>query len=120
MVDDIKMTSFKCANCGAITDLPKKPKKFVCSTCGVLNTPATEMVADEACGCILPTGFEWKLPAGEFDTPNGKLFSTADDGTMLTREEWISIFGSDPVIASEWMKKAKDGKPGFFKIGGKR
>ena len=108
------MISLKCANCNTITDLPKKPKKFVCPECGVLNTPADEMAGDEACGCILPTGFEWRLPSGEFDTPNGKMYSTADDGTMLTREEWISIFGSDPVIARDWMKKmGEEGKPGF-------
>ena len=110
---------FECANCEAITDFPVRPKKFVCSTCGALNTPRSENVGtgSQACGCILPTSFEWRLPAGEFDTPEGLLFSTADDGEKLTLQEWIEAFGSDPRIARAWMKKMGiEGKPGHVNL----
>ena len=43
---------------------------------------------DQAAGCILPTGFEWKLPAGEFQTSFGLEYTTAD-GDRMTRIEWI-------------------------------
>ena len=113
------MAKAKCAKCGTQTEFPKLPKKFVCPECGVLNTPqpATAGTADQACGCILPTSFEWRLPAGEFETPEGPLFSTADDGTKLTLQEWIETFGSNPRIARAWMKKMGiEGKPGFVNV----
>lgn len=110
------MVTLKCANCGETTELSLMPKKFVCPVCGVLNTPQSENAGtgDEACGCILPTGFEWKLPVGVFETPSGKLYATADDGTKLTKAEWIAAFGSDPDILKEWMTKmGKEGADGF-------
>ena len=78
------MTPYKCANCEKITELPDVIKKFVCPVCGVLNTPRRENAGtgDEACCCLLPTGFEWRLPAGEFETPNGILYSTIGLGDL--------------------------------------
>ena len=110
------MTPYKCANCETITELPDVIKKFVCPVCGVLNTPRRENAGtgDEACCCLLPDSFEWLLPAGEFETPNGMLYSTADDSTMLTAKEWIATFGADPALLKAWMKKmGREGKPGF-------
>lgn len=113
------MVKLKCANCGEVTELPKMPKKFVCKECGVVNTPQPETAGtgDQACGCLLPTGFEWRLPVGVFETPEGELFATADDGEKLTRQEWIETFGADPVKLKEWMKKmGVEGKPGFTNL----
>ena len=116
------MTPYKCAKCEKITDLPDEIKKFVCPSCGVLNTPQRENAGtgSEACGCLLPTGFEWRLPVGEFETPNGMMYSTADDGTMLSREEWITAFGSDPVIQRAFMKRMAEGRPGFKNLSGEK
>ncbi len=110
----------KCANpdCGKITEIPDNAKKFLCS-CGVVNTPQPETAGtgEEACGCLLPTGFEWTLPAGRFETPKGTLYATADDGTKLTRQEWIDQMGSDPEILKAWMEKmGREGKPGFENV----
>jgi hypothetical protein len=111
----------KCANsrCGTITEIPDNAKKFLCSNCGCVNTPQSENSesGEEACGCILPTGFEWQLPVGRFNTPNGTLYATADDGTLLTRTEWIEAFGSDPEILKAWMETmGRDGKEGFINV----
>ncbi len=115
------MVKLKCANsrCGHITELPAMPKKFVCSECGVLNTPqpATSGSGDEACGCLLPEGFEWLLPAGEFEGPKGPEFATADDGTRLTLDQWIEDFGSDPRKLRAWMTKMGiEGRPGYANL----
>lgn len=107
----------KCANCGTIVTVENVPKKYICMVCGVLNTPQPENVGtgDTACGCLLPEGLEWKLPAGEKQTPLGPMYATADDGTWLTRIEWIETFGFDPKIALEAMRKmGKEGVEGFF------
>lgn len=115
------MVQLKCANsrCGSITELPAMPKKFICSQCGVLNTPHSENVGSgsEACGCILPTSFEWKLPVGCIGDPDNPMYITADDGTALTRLEWIGIFGYDPKIKLAAMRKrGEDGVPGFVNL----
>jgi hypothetical protein len=113
------MVKVKCAKCEAIKEVDKLPKKFICLECGALNTPVPEITtsSDQACGCLLPTGFEWKLPTGEFGTPLGMMYSTADDGTWLTRLEWIEIFGFDPKIAKEYMQKLGiEGKPGYTNL----
>lgn len=111
----------KCANpdCGKITEIPDNAKKFLCNDCGCVNTPQKENAGsgEEACGCLLPTGFAWRLPSGEFETPEGTMYSTADDGTMLTRDEWIAAFGSDPAILKAWMRKmGREGKSGFKNV----
>jgi hypothetical protein len=115
------MAFVKCANsrCGEVTELPRIPKKFICPKCGVLNTPQTEgfEFGDEACGCLLPTGFEWKLPAGRIQSPLGDMYITADDGTVLTRLEWIEIYGYDPKIALDTMRKlGAEGVPGYVNL----
>jgi len=110
----------KCAKCGAIAKFDKLPKKFCCSECGILNTPqpATAGTGDQACGCILPEKFEWKLPVGGITSPTGEeLFTTADDGTALSRKEWIETFGYDPVVVLAAMRKlGEDGKEGYTNL----
>ena len=121
------VVKLKCANCGSITELgiDKLPKKFLCKDCGCVNNPQPDTAGsgEEACGCILPTGFEWTLPVGEFhvpptkDNPEGLLFATADDGEKLTLREWLEVFGSDPRILKDWMRRmGKDGESGYFNL----
>lgn len=113
------MESFECANCETITEFEKRPKKFLCPVCGVLNTPKSEDsgTGKNACGCLLPTGFEWTLPAGVVETPNGTFYASPDDGTLLSFDEWVAAFGSDPAKAKAWMKKmGEEGKEGFVNL----
>jgi hypothetical protein len=115
------MISFKCANsrCGSITELPAMPKKFVCSKCGVLNTPLPKTAGsgEEACGCLLPTGFEWKLPLGCIGDEDNPMYVTPDDATALTRFEWIEIFGYDPKAKLADMRRiGENGVPGFMNL----
>lgn len=111
------MKKFRCANCEFLSEFDKAPKKFICQKCGVLNTPALENAGtgDQAAGCLLPTGFEWKLPVGRIKTPTHELYITPDDGTQLTRLEWIEIFGYDPKIVWEKMRESNTGRPEWVK-----
>lgn len=107
---------YKCANsnCGTVVELEKRPLKFICPECGVLNTPQSgNEGADQACGCLLPESFEWLLPSGKIEDPRGDRFDkflTADDGTVIPRLDWISTYGYDPEIV--WRKMRSQGKNG--------
>jgi hypothetical protein len=106
----------KCAKCGAIREFAKLPLKFCCSACGVLNTPQPENTGagDQACGCLLPEKFEYLLPSGKIGDIRGSLydkFLTADDGTAISRTEWVEIYGYDPEIV--WQNMRKQGKNGI-------
>jgi hypothetical protein len=118
-----KTKKFKCSNdqCNCVVEFNEDdiPVKFVCPKCGIVNTPDNDLMGsgDSAGGCLQPEGFEWRLPVGVFDTPEGTKYATADDGTLLTREEWRKIFGSDPVIAKAWMREMGiKGKPGYVNL----
>ena len=105
----------KCASCGLISELPDGAKKFVCPGCGVLNTPQPEGTGsgEEACGCLLPNRMEWLLPAGKIEYANGIThYTTADDGTGLTRQEWIETFGVDPEVVLKKMRANKGVRKG--------
>jgi hypothetical protein len=110
-------THLKCAGCGEEWDVETVPrKKFICPVCGAVNTvvPADIGTAVQACGCLLPAGFEWKIPAGKIQTPFGDLYATADDGEQLSRLDWINDFGVDPKTLWENKKKlGVEGMPGF-------
>jgi hypothetical protein len=120
------LVKLKCAGCGAITELPAMPKKFICKSCGAPNTPQPETAgtADEACGCILPTGFEWKFPVGVIGEGENVMYITPDDGIPLTRIEWIEIYGYDPKAKlAEMRRRGEVGVPGYVNLstlGGKR
>ena len=114
------MVNLKCAGCGAITVLPAMPKKFICRSCGAPNTPQPDGAGSgsEACSCILPTSFEWKLPAGIIGLEPNIMYATPDDpGVYLTRSEWIEVYGADPKAQLEYMRKlGKEGMPGFTNL----
>jgi hypothetical protein len=113
-----KMEKAKCAKCGALREFEKLPKKFCCSECGILNTPRPETAGTgaQACGCLLPEKFEWKMPSGVLEPVGSEpLYTTADDATGLTRKEWTETFGYDPVIVIASMRKlGKEGKEGYY------
>jgi phage FluMu protein Com len=113
------MVNLKCAGCGKEWQQDTVPSKiFICPRCGSVNevTWKNAGTADQACGCLLPTGFEWKLPAGEFQTPFGLEYTTAE-GKRMTRIEWIHDFGCDPKILRANMKKfGKEGMPGYANL----
>jgi phage FluMu protein Com len=113
------MVNLKCAGCGKEWSQDHVPSKiFICPRCGAVNNVEWETAGtgEQACGCLLPTGFEWKLPAGEFQTPFGLEYTTAN-GDRMTRLEWIEDFGCDPKVLWENMKKyGKEGIPGFVNL----
>jgi len=102
------MVTLKCHNCGSERETDSPPKEFVCRICGAVNVvPLTDGTYDEAAGCIPPTSFEWKLPAGCKETALGeKIFITAQ-GTEMSKKEYIDAFGLDPEIALGYMRAHK-------------
>ena len=113
------MVDLKCASCGGITPLPAMPKKFLCKSCGAPNTPVSENygTSDQACGCILPTGFEFKLPAGVIGEGKNLMYITPDNSETLTRIEWIECYGYDPKAKLEEMRRrGEEGVPGFTNL----
>ncbi|GEM_PF-1699185 len=108
----------KCAGCCLVQSVDDRAKKFCCSDCGILNTPQrdTAGTGDQACGCLLPKCFEWRLPVGGISPVNGdRIYTTADDATPLTRIEWVACFGYDPEIVLAKMRKlGKEGVEGFY------
>ena len=96
-----------CHNCDSEKETDNPRKEFVCKVCGGVNVVAlTDGTADQAGGCIAPTGFEWTLPAGVLDGPMGKIFVTAQ-GSQMTKAEYIEAFGLDPEIALAYMRAHK-------------
>jgi len=114
----VNMVILKCHGCGREAETDNPPKEFVCKVCGAVNiVPENDGTASEACGCIPPTGFEWKLPAGINRNANGEVEVVTAQGTKMTVAEWISAFGCDPVIAHQHMLElGKTGIPGFFNL----
>jgi hypothetical protein len=114
------MVKLKCAGCGEITMLPAMPKKFLCKSCGAPNTPLPETYGTgaEACSCLLPTGFEWRLPGGVIGEGDNLMYSTPDDpNCYLTRIEWIEVYGYDPKAKlADMRRRGKEGEPGFVNL----
>jgi len=101
------MVNLTCANCGSNRDVENPPSKFRCKICGAPNSVVSELndSGEQACGCILPTGFEFSLPAGRIGNKiTGYKYTSPDDGTPLTKEEYIVAFNIDPEIALEYMR----------------
>ena len=116
------MVKAKCANCGTETEFLKLPKKFICQSCGILNTPVPETygTASQACGCLLPDKPEWLLPTGCLKSPIDELhdiYTTADDATGISRLDWITIYGYDPkVVLANMRKLGQEGVPGYVNL----
>ena len=102
------MVILKCHNCGSKKETDSPPKEFVCKICGGVNVVAlTDGTADQAGGCIAPTGFEWTLPAGKKTTAVGKTMYITAQGSEMSKAEYIEAFGLDPEIALAYMRSHK-------------
>lgn len=116
------MPKAKCAKCGSIRIFDKLPRKFICSDCGILNTPQPEKAGsgDQACECLLPESFEYLLPAGKIGDIRGSKydkFTTADDATPISRTDWIDIYGYDPEVVWQAMRKqGENGVDGYLNL----
>lgn len=102
----------KCHNCGNVTET-EATVEFVCGVCGAVNViPQIPEASDEPLGCLAPTGFEWKMPAGKIGNEIlGYKYVTAQ-GSHLTRDEYIKSFGVDPEIALKYMRAHRGVKVG--------
>ncbi|HOL44519.1 MAG TPA: hypothetical protein PK659_09725 [Methanothrix sp.] len=108
------MADLKCGNCGFVWTTEATPKEFVCERCGAVNVvPVSDGAYDEPLGCLLPTGFEWKLPAGRIGNPLVGYKYVTSQGTQMTRDEYIAAFKIDPEIALAYMR----GRAGGIKFG---
>jgi hypothetical protein len=117
MADDIEYKEYKCAGCEKINTLPKGIKKFICTRCGAPNTPLPENfgTGSSAGGCVLPTGFEFRLPAGKVGTEPYIYYVTPDSSELLDRGEWVKTYGYDPKAKLEDMRlRGEQGVPGYL------
>ena len=81
-------------------------KKFVCKNCGVVNVVANEVLKsdDDWLECILPTGFEWTLPAGKITPIIGDPIYVSAQGNYFSRQAYLDKYYIDPEIAYELMR----------------
>ena len=81
-------------------------KKFICRNCGVVNQASKEALAANGdwLQCILPTGFEWILPAGKISPIVGEPIYISGHGEHLSYEEYLNKYGIDPEIAYNLMR----------------
>jgi hypothetical protein len=115
----IQLVKLACQMCRHDVDLNVPPKKkLVCPECGAINTIITENTSSgpQACGCILPTSFEWKEPDGVIGTPAGDMYVCPDDGQLMSRLDWINEYQCDPKTVWAWMK-SRPAKPGYARLG---
>ena len=82
-----------CANCGAVLEVDTEASPKV----------ERQIVLDERL-CILPTGFEWILPAGKITPIVGDSIYVSGRGEHLTRKDYIIKYMIDPEIAYEFMR----------------
>jgi len=86
-------------------------KNVICANCGALLEVDTEAspktdgkVVLEDWLCLLPTGFEWVLPAGRITTVLGDQIYISGKGEHLTRNDYIMKYKIDPEIAYKFMR----------------
>jgi|WetSurMetagenome_2_1015567.scaffolds.fasta_scaffold84546_1 hypothetical protein len=95
----------KCAACGATKNTRTPPMEFICKDCGCINvTEIKEEGGRQACSCLLPTTFEWTLPVGRIGNPISGYKYVSPSGTIMTREQWLKAWSTDPEIALQWMR----------------
>lgn len=84
-------------------------KKFICQNCGAVNDVEITVQDlqdsnDDWLDCILPTGFEWSLPAGKISPAVGPAIYISGGGEQLSREDYCMKYGIDPEIALQFMR----------------
>ncbi len=85
-------------------------KKFICNNCGAVNM--AEITAqdlsdpsdDDWLPCVLPTGFEWSLPAGKITPVVGDPIYISGNGEQMSRDDYILKYNIDPEIAYQLMR----------------
>ena len=85
-------------------------KKFICNNCGAVNTAEitsqdlSDPNDDDWLPCVLPTGFEWTLPAGKITPVVGDPIYISASGEQLSRDDYILKYNIDPEIAYQLMR----------------
>ena len=87
-------------------------KKFICKNCGAVNVAEiTEKDLtgpgdddDDWLNCVLPTSFEWSLPAGKITPLVGDPIYISAGGEQLSREDYLMKYNIDPEIAYQLMR----------------
>jgi hypothetical protein len=91
--------------------------KTICPQCGAVSEIKSGSPSEDWLECVLPTGFEWRLPAGKIEMATGAVFYIDAVGNKMTREEYLERYNIDPEVAYQNMR-SKAAKP-FFQIGGR-
>ncbi len=80
--------------------------KAICKNCGtVLDLPDVKTEEGEDwLKCLIPTSFEWSLPAGKLTPVIGEPLYVSALGEKLTRSEYVKKYRIDPEIAYERMR----------------
>ena len=94
-----------CHGCNRIVEIQDTDPEFMCSRCGAKNVVPHEMLYDAPLDCIPPTGFEWALPAGRIEPVAGDIIYVTAQGSHLNKKDYIRIYGIDPEIAYQKMRK---------------
>ena len=80
--------------------------KTVCACCGAV-LELTDLTSDEQenfLPCVLPTSFEWTLPAGRIVPVVGDPIYVDAFGHNLTKDEFMTQYNVDPEIAYQKMR----------------
>jgi DNA-directed RNA polymerase subunit RPC12/RpoP len=95
----------RCYGCGRTIKIQATDPEFMCSRCGAKNVVPKEELYDAPLDCIPPTGFEWALPAGKLSPIAGEAIYVTAQGSHLKKKDYIRIYGIDPEIAYQKMRK---------------
>ena len=85
-------------------------KKFICKNCGAVNEAQitaqdlSDPDNEDWLQCILPTGFEWALPAGKITPVVGDPIYISGNGEQMSRDDYILKYNIDPEIAYQLMR----------------
>lgn len=84
-------------------------KKIICPECGVVVEIDLDEVdpEEEWLPCLLPEGFEWRLPAGKIEPVVGEVLYVDAIGKQYTRTQYIERYNIDPQIAFERMRASR-------------
>lgn len=78
--------------------------KTCCPNCGTISIVNVEDVEENWLPCILPTGFEWNLPAGKLTPAAGPAIYVSAFGEHLSREAYMAKYNIDPEVAYKNMR----------------
>lgn len=84
-------------------------KKAICPVCGTIVQIDEETINESTdwLPCLLPTNFEWKLPAGKIQSIIGETVYISADGLHLSRDQYIEKYNIDPELALKNMRKRR-------------